>query len=211
MTEGPIKVFVGGITPDDIRQGALGDVYFLCALTMLAEKPSRIDRLFITKESNEFGAYAVELLVHGEKKTVVIDDYFPCTSATGGPCFSKANGSELWVMILEKAWAKVYGSYERTERGTSDAALRDLTGAPAVTYKFEEGTWESILEAINNEFIISASAGNNKSSKQILEGIGLIGSLSYAVIKAQEVDTSSGKVKLVSLRNPWSNAEWQGD
>lgn len=211
LTDGPIKVFLGGITPDDIRQGALGDVYFLCALTMLAEKPSRIEQLFITKESNQYGAYAVELCVHGEKTMVVIDDYFPCTGETGGPCFSKSNGSELWVMILEKAWAKIYGSYERIERGTSSGALRDLTGAPAVTYKFEEGTWEHIVEGVTEDFIICAAAGSNKSSQQILEGIGLIGSLSYALLKAQEVKTSSGQVKLVQLRNPWSNAEWQGD
>ena len=211
LTEGPIKVFLGGITPDDIRQGALGDVYFLCALTMLAEKPSRIEQLFITKESNQYGAYAVELCVHGEKQVVVIDDYFPCTGATGGPCFSKSNGSELWVMVLEKAWAKIYGSYERIERGSSNGALRDLTCAPTVTCRFEEGTWEKILEGIQEDFIICASAGSNKSSQQILEGIGLIGSLSYAVIAAQEVSTSQGPVRLVKLRNPWTNAEWQGD
>lgn len=211
LTDAPVNVFVGGITPDDIRQGALGDTYFLCALTLLAEKPSRIEKLFITKDPSEWGVYAVELCVHGEKKVVVVDDFFPCTGPTGGPCFSKANGSELWVMILEKAWAKVYGSYERTERGTSNGALRDLTGAPTVTYKFEEGTWEKIIEGIREEYIICASASSNKASQQILEGIGLIGSLSYAVLKAQEVKTSEGPVKLVMLRNPWSNAEWQGD
>ena len=212
MTEGAIKVFEGGITPDDIRQGALGDAYFLCALTILAEKPSRIERLFVTRESNDAGAYAVELCVHGQKQMIVIDDYFPCTSLTGGPCFSKANGSELWVMILEKAWAKVYGSYERIERGTSNGALRDLTGAPTVTYKFEPGTWEAILEGIKEEFIVCAAAGTNKASQQILEGIGLIGNLTYAVIHAQEVQAGrDGNVKLVKLRNPWSNAEWQGD
>jgi calpain-15 len=212
MTEGPIKVFEGGITPDDIRQGALGDAYFLCALTILAEKPSRIERLFVTRESNEAGAYAVELCVHGQKQVIVIDDFFPCTSLTGGPCFSKANGSELWVMILEKAWAKVYGSYERIERGTSNGALRDLTGAPTVTYKFEDGTWDAILEGVKNEFIVCAAAGSNKASQQILEGIGLIGNLTYAVIHAQEVQAGrDGTVRLVKLRNPWSNAEWQGD
>ena len=36
-------------------------------------------------------------------------------------------------MILEKAWAKLYKSYERIESGCSREALRDLTGAPTKT------------------------------------------------------------------------------
>jgi calpain-15 len=33
-------------------------------------------------------------------------------------------------MILEKAWAKLYGSYGRIEGGFMTEVLHDLTGAP---------------------------------------------------------------------------------
>jgi calpain-15 len=46
------------------------------------------------------------------------------------PKFSKGNGPELWVIIFEKAWAKIHGSYDRIESGTVYLTLRDLTGAP---------------------------------------------------------------------------------
>ena len=42
----------------------------------------------------------------------------------------RANGPELWVLLLEKAYAKVYGSFENIEGGNPAVALRDLTGAP---------------------------------------------------------------------------------
>ena len=33
------------------------------------------------------------------------------------PLFSSSNGYEIWVLLLEKAWAKIYGSYENVEAG----------------------------------------------------------------------------------------------
>jgi hypothetical protein len=39
-----------------------------------------------------------------------------------------ANKSEFWLMLLEKAYAKAHGSYENLATGTTDYALKDLTG-----------------------------------------------------------------------------------
>ncbi len=51
------------------------------------------------------------------------------------PIFSKANGKELWVLVLEKAWAKVHGTYKRIESGEAHLTFRDLLGAPAWEYE----------------------------------------------------------------------------
>jgi hypothetical protein len=45
--------------------------------------------------------------------------------------FSRTQQSEIWVLILEKVWAKIYGSYHRIEAGTTGEALPFLTGAPS--------------------------------------------------------------------------------
>jgi calpain-15 len=58
------------------------------------------------------------------------DDFFPCSPETRQPCFTRCKGSELWVVILEKAWAKVHGSYQSIEGGDSGDVLAALTGAP---------------------------------------------------------------------------------
>ena len=59
---------------------------------------------------------------------VVVDDWIPC-EARGKPAFATSRkGNELWVSILEKAYAKLHGSYEALEGGLVQDALVDLTG-----------------------------------------------------------------------------------
>jgi calpain-15 len=70
----------------------------------------------------------VWLFIDGLWTCVVVDDYFPLHG--NKPIFSRNNGSELWVMLLEKAYAKVFGSYQAIESGLTGIALNALTGAP---------------------------------------------------------------------------------
>jgi calpain-15 len=48
---------------------------------------------------------------------VILDNYFPCDKQYKKPVFSSANGPELWVLILEKAYAKIHGAYDKIEAG----------------------------------------------------------------------------------------------
>lgn len=59
---------------------------------------------------------------------MVIDDYFPLHG--GKPFFSKDHNGEIWVMLLEKAYAKVFKNYQAIESGLTGIALNALTGAP---------------------------------------------------------------------------------
>ena len=80
----------------------------------------------------------------------VLDDNFPYNNEKNEPAFSRGNGSELWVLLLEKAYAKAYGSYENIEGGISSMALRDLTGAPYFNIDNDpddiDKTWDFIQE-----------------------------------------------------------------
>ena len=126
-------IFDGTPKVDDISQGGLGNCYFLAALASLAEYPNLIRRLFIIDEVNEYGEYAVNLCINGEFQIIFIDDFFPCKKIDNIylSAFSKPRENKLlWVLILEKAWAKVNGSYDLTYRGSATDAISCLTGAP---------------------------------------------------------------------------------
>lgn len=58
------------------------------------------------------------ILFNGVYQEVVVDDYIP-VDKKGNVMFAQpAGGKEVWVMIAEKCWAKLYGSYAATV-GTS--------------------------------------------------------------------------------------------
>lgn len=124
------SIFYESIEPNDIRQGALGDPWFISALATLAERPALVERLFITKEVNQYGIYRVKVCKNGEWTTITIDDFFPCYPE-GGPIFSRGHGNELWILLLEKAYAKLHGNYFQLRGGFTNEALIDLTGCPS--------------------------------------------------------------------------------
>ena len=71
--------------------------------------------------------------------------------------FSSANGNELWVILLEKAWAKLHGSYERIIGGEAHLTLRDMTGAPAFEFETtDDDAFKKILEGEEKNYAMAA-------------------------------------------------------
>jgi len=207
--KGVFKVFEDEIEPNDILQGGLGDCYLLAALASLAEKPERIKDLFLTQEPNEEGLYHVLVCNRGIWQVVTVDDYFPCDRETRKPIFAKSNGNELWALLLEKAWAKIYGSYARISGGFPEECLRDFTGAPAAYYPTQDPTmkeqiWEEILSGKLNGYVMTCGI----SEKNVKEE-GLLAAHAYSLLGALTSKNRSGsQVHLVKLRNPWGWKEW---
>ena len=56
------------------------------------------------------GVYGAKICWKGVMSEIIIDDHFPY-KLDGTPCFTRSRGDELWVLILEKIWAKLHGSY----------------------------------------------------------------------------------------------------
>ena len=62
MSNVPWEVFRGDPRPDDIRQGIVGNCWFVCALSALAEAPENLRRIVLTRSYSHAGAYQARVM-----------------------------------------------------------------------------------------------------------------------------------------------------
>ena len=125
-----------GISPEDIRQGGVGDCWFIAAASAMAERSDRLERLFIN-EDNEFtggicpkGIYGLQFYALLMPVTITIDDFLPFEADKRTIYASVGDDKSVWGPLLEKAFAKFHGSYEAIASGTPERALNTLAGSP---------------------------------------------------------------------------------
>ncbi|GBG25013.1 Calpain [Hondaea fermentalgiana] len=135
--------------PKDVVQGAVGDCWLLSAISVVALWPDLMARVMPRRSAAYPGRVRVSLFVQGDWHDVVVDDSLPCLIAQSWdldgnvhdvpsdserdlfplPLFCRSRSPKVvWPMLLEKAFAKTYGSYEMLRGGHVHAALVDLTG-----------------------------------------------------------------------------------
>eukprot|EP00929_Paragymnodinium_shiwhaense_P076679 TRINITY_DN39465_c0_g1_i3.p1 TRINITY_DN39465_c0_g1~~TRINITY_DN39465_c0_g1_i3.p1 ORF type:complete len:1281 (+),score=193.91 TRINITY_DN39465_c0_g1_i3:92-3934(+) len=141
---GAWKLIREAARPEDVCQGGLGNCWFAGALSVVAQLPNLIEKLFLTKEFNPWGVYYVQLCYAGEWRGIVLDDLFPTSkifegyldgqmmyySRGGTLCYLQGARRQLWVPLVEKAAAKLFGSYGSLKGGTFGEALGLFTGYP---------------------------------------------------------------------------------
>ena len=66
----------------------------------------------------------------GKYLEIPVDNSFP-------GLFCKPAGNDITPMILEKAFAQMYGNFQVISVGHANDALRDLTGAPTIYLDFK--------------------------------------------------------------------------
>ena len=201
---------------DNVFQGMLNDCYFLSAISSLCSHKSYYDKIFHIKCRTIENAYGVYLFINGQKKLVIVDDYFPYINNNSRKqlCFGFSGSNELWVSLIEKAWAKINGSYIRIGTGGfSNEAFDVLTEAytehisiPRDFDKIKDELWRKLDQAIKRNYVVCLGTYGDDN----LEEKGLVSGHAYTLINIYIVKTKSGIEKVVKLRNPYGDEEYNG-
>ena len=101
----------------------------MAALALITERPQMLRHILLTQKVNKEGVYVVRICYNGLWTSVLLDEYFPCTSRNT-LAYSRAAQRQLYVPLIEKACAKLFGSYANLSGGTTAEGLQLLTGTP---------------------------------------------------------------------------------
>ena len=206
------QVFVEGTSADDIIQGSIGDCYFLSAIGSLCKFPKLINRLFYSKEKTKEHEYGIYIFINGLWELVLVDDYFPYSGSYFKQfAFGSSRGNELWLSLLEKAWAKINGCYAKIGcGGTPNEVFDVLTEAYSEYYVVsandKDNLWKKMLDSKNKGYVMTAGTSADVYNLPIEEK-GLAPGHAYTIIDLLEINGE----KVLRLRNPWGNGEYTGD
>jgi len=207
-------VFEGDIEFDDVRQGSIGNCYFMASISALTENPQIIAEIFRMHDIQENGYYEICLKIDGVWNVVILDDKIPCSKKTRKPIFANPKGHELWAILLEKAWAKVNGGYINTVSGIASEVIECLTNFPyeyniiknLETEEDKEELWKKVIEASLNDYIMTTALPAVEGAKEV----GLVEGHEYTLQEGKEKIIDGEKIRLVKIRNPWGSINYKG-
>jgi hypothetical protein len=141
------------------------------------------------------------------------------------------NVNEFFIIfrLLEKAEAKLFGSYDALDGGQTSEALLDLTGEGAETIEIITDQFKPLMESGEVEktlkkwkktrFLMGASIVKEGAASEEKMSTGLLAGHAYSILDVKNPITELGflglignkRTVLLKVRNPWGEQEWNGD
>ncbi|XP_072783580.1 calpain-14 isoform X6 [Taeniopygia guttata] len=198
----------------DLCQGLVENCWFLAALGALTFHQDILAAVVPQNQSFErkyAGIFHFRFWHFGEWIDVVVDDRLPVNEAGELLFVSSVYKNVFWGALLEKAYAKLYGSYEDLQIGQVSEALVDFTGGVNTRIKLAEAPpdlWDILTRATYSTSLMGCQT--HLGTTKVLKN-GLVAGHAYTVTGIRKVTCQYGPENLLRLRNPWGKIEWKGD
>lgn len=182
---------------------------------------------------NYCGIFHFRFWRFGDWVDVVIDDFLP--TINGELVYAHSHSkNEFWMALLEKAYAKIHGNYEALDGGNLSDALVDFTSGFAETIDLEKGGYRTdddkrneLFQYMKKEFqthslMCAAITVTSADEMEARTEVGLVKGHAYGITNVKNVNigdsagllsffsSSTQKLPMVRLRNPWGQKEWNG-
>jgi hypothetical protein len=204
---------------NDTNQGAIGDCWLISSFTLLGVHSQRLRKIIIsTEEMHKRGQYRFRFFKEGKWTEIDIDDRLPCFN--GNRVFARCKDpNEMWVSLIEKAYAKAFGTYQSLVCGWVDEGLSLATGSiyDRVALKPTDADnldlWNRLYsctrESADGEYLLGLNSPASTNGDKDISDSGIVMGHAYAIIDT--VSLSNNTIKLVLIKNPWGRTEWKGD
>ncbi|XP_041986342.1 calpain-C [Aricia agestis] len=188
----------------DVVSGRLGDKWLLSCIEVLYQCKGLFHKVVPSDQhidSNYTGIFRFRLFWCGKWTEVLVDDRLP--TVNGILAFMHSTHSEqMWPALLEKAYAKMHGSYEALKYGNLLDGLADFTGGIPLSLPLSVNVdHNSLYNFTKMATIITAYCSPNVTdtpmSKNIEPG------MNYMIYNVEKIEDLDGRMKyFVHLGRP---------
>ncbi|HEX8911067.1 MAG TPA: C2 family cysteine protease [Humisphaera sp.] len=180
---------------DDVRQGGLGDCWFMSGLASVAKAKPDVIRQAVTELGD--GTYAVRYFDDGAAKYYRVDAQLARKNSNNAVIFAQPGNNSLWVPIMEKAYAfhrSDSHQYKEMNSGWGDETMQAL----GKYTESDDVIWHSNSTlATNMRNRLLAGGAVTACTDPAILGCSIVPSHCYSVVAV------SSDLKTITLRNPW--------